>query len=289
MSASIYRSSGGEAEILALYDGALTRLGVEYESTKIDTRFGDTHVPVTGPENAPPLVILPGGNFLNPTCLGWFLPLAKEHRVYAPDVVGQPGRSAQTRPSSKGDGHARWMEDVLESLGLERAPFVGISYGAGIILRVAARVPERITRTALVSPSGIATGSIPRMALEIIVPMVLYRLAPSHERLLRAVSPLLTEMDQDNARQIGAMYRHVRLDTRLPQLVTREELEDFSAPTLVFATEDDPFFPGDAVVARAEEVFPNLVAAKCLAGRHVPSRATFEYINAKIQEFLESP
>src|SRR5215211_1777665 len=102
MSASIYRSSGGEAEILALYDGALTRLGVEYESTKIDTRFGDTHVLVTGPENAPPLVILPGGNFLNPTCLGWFLPLAKEHRVYAPDVVGQPGRSAQTRPSSKG-------------------------------------------------------------------------------------------------------------------------------------------------------------------------------------------
>jgi len=76
MSASIYRSSGGEAEILALYDGALTRLGVEYESTKIDTRFGDTHVLVTGPENAPPLVILPGGTFLNPTCLGWFLPLA---------------------------------------------------------------------------------------------------------------------------------------------------------------------------------------------------------------------
>src|SRR5215211_7131664 len=63
MSASIYRSSGGEAEILALYDGALTRLGVEYESTKIDTRFGDTHVLVTGPENAPPLVILPGGIF----------------------------------------------------------------------------------------------------------------------------------------------------------------------------------------------------------------------------------
>jgi hypothetical protein len=33
-------------------------------------------------------VFLPGGNFLNPTCLKWFLPLAERHRLYAPDIVG---------------------------------------------------------------------------------------------------------------------------------------------------------------------------------------------------------
>jgi hypothetical protein len=67
-------------------------------------------------------VFLPGGNFLNPTCLKWFLPLAERHRLYAPDIVGQPGLSAQTRPSPKGDGHAFWVEDILDGLGLERAP-----------------------------------------------------------------------------------------------------------------------------------------------------------------------
>src|SRR5215218_4754362 len=98
MPASIYKSPRGRAEILRLYDEAAARLGVEYAELTVSTRFGDTHVLAVGPEDAPPVTVLPGGNFLNPTCLGWFLPLAEDHLLYAPDIVGQPGKSAQERP-----------------------------------------------------------------------------------------------------------------------------------------------------------------------------------------------
>jgi pimeloyl-ACP methyl ester carboxylesterase len=185
MPASIYKSPRGRAEILRLYDEAAARLGVEYEDLTVGTRLGDTHVLVIGPGEAPPVMILPGGNFLNPTCLGWFLPLAEEHRIYAPDIVGQPGKSAQERPRAGGDGHAWWVEDVLDGLGLERPPFVGISYGAGIALRTMGHAPERVSRAALVVPSGIAAGSSRRMLVEVMVPMILYRLRPSRERMLR--------------------------------------------------------------------------------------------------------
>ncbi len=67
MPASIYKSREGEAEIQALYDEALGELGLRYESLKVGTRAGDTHVIAVGPEDAPPVVFLPGGNFLNPT------------------------------------------------------------------------------------------------------------------------------------------------------------------------------------------------------------------------------
>ena len=77
---------------------------VRLEKLTVGTRLGDTHVIALGPEDAPSVVFLPGGNALNPTCLKWFLPLAERHRLYAPDIVGQPGLSAQTRPSSKGTG-----------------------------------------------------------------------------------------------------------------------------------------------------------------------------------------
>jgi pimeloyl-ACP methyl ester carboxylesterase len=133
-------------------------LGLGYESLTVGTRLGDTHVLALGPEGAPPAVFLPGGNALNPTCLKWFLPLARRHRLYAPDIVGQPGRSAQERPSPKGDGHAFWAEDVLDVLGLERAPLVGLSYGAAIAIRTMGLAPERVSRAALVSPAGIAAG-----------------------------------------------------------------------------------------------------------------------------------
>ena len=110
---SIYKTPEGEAEIRALYGEVLANLGLAHESLTVGTRFGDTHVLAVGPVSAPPAVFFPGGNFLNPTCLRWFLPLAQGHRLYAPDIVGQPGLSAQSRPSPGGDGHAFWVEDVL--------------------------------------------------------------------------------------------------------------------------------------------------------------------------------
>jgi pimeloyl-ACP methyl ester carboxylesterase len=93
--ASIHRSQGGRVEILRLYDEALSHLGIGHESQTVPTRYGDTHVLSLGVNEGSPVVFRHGGNFLNPTCLRWFLPLARQHRIYAPDIVGQPGKSAR--------------------------------------------------------------------------------------------------------------------------------------------------------------------------------------------------
>lgn len=284
---SIYKSPEGEAEIRALYDEALAELGTDYTSLTVGTRYGDTHVLAAGPEDGPPVVFLPGGNFLNPTCLRWFLPLAGEYRVYAPDLVGQPGKSAETRPSPEGDSHAWWVEDVLDGLGLRRVPFVGLSYGAGVAIRVIGYAPERVSLAALVSPAAVATGSIPRVLLEVALPMLIYRLRPTRERLLRAAKPILTEPEDPAVRQLGAVYRNVRLDAGLPRKATGEELRRFEGRVGVFASEDDVFFPARPVLARAKEIFPNLVRAECLEGcRHVPSGSAFGRLNESILALL---
>jgi len=288
---SIYKTPEGEAEIRALYDEALAGLGPGYESLTVRTRLGDTHVLSIGPEDASPVVFLAGANALNPTCLKWFLPLAERHRLYAPDIVGQPGRSAQERPSPKGDGHAFWMEDVLDGLGLERAPLVGLSYGAAIAVRTMGLAPERVSGTALVSPAGIAASPFLRMVVEIGAPTLLYRLRPTEERLKRAAMPLFTE-PEDPAfgpaiRQFGAALRHLRLDADLPRTATEEELRGFGGPVAVFASEEDALFPARAVLPRAREIFPNLALAEFLEGcRHVPSKAGLGRVNERILVFL---
>jgi pimeloyl-ACP methyl ester carboxylesterase len=284
---SIYRSPEGEAEILALYDEALAALDRGHESLTVGTRYGDTHVLAVGAEDAPPVVFLSGGNFLNPTCLRWFLPLAEDHRLYAPDLVGQPGKSTQTRPSPKGDGHALWIEDVLDGLGLDYVPFVGLSYGAGIAIRVLGHAPERVSRAALVSPAAVAAGPISSLLVRVALPMLLYRLSPTKENLLRAASPILTEPEDLAVRQLGAVYRHVRLDAGLPRMASEQELRDFGKPVAVFASEEDVFFPARRVLARAEEIFPNLVSAECLKGcRHVPYGLVLSHLNGDIRAFL---
>ena len=218
MSRSIYRSRQGEFALAALYDAALERLGAPHESRTVATHLGDTHVLALGPPEAPPVLVLPGGNFLGPTCLAWFAPLAADHRLYAPDLVGQPGRSAPARPSPRGEGHARWLVEVLDGLGLARASLVGISYGAGLALRLLGRAPGRVARAALVSPAGLVAGPLAPLVAQVALPMLRYRLAPTGDHLLRAARPLLSERDDELTTQIGAVYRHVRLDPRRPRL-----------------------------------------------------------------------
>jgi pimeloyl-ACP methyl ester carboxylesterase len=286
---AIYRSAVGAAEIEALYQAALSRLGGTVERRRVATGVGETHLLVAGEDDAPPVLVLPGGNFLNPTCLEWFLPLARRYRLYAPDIPGQPGFSAPRRLSPRGDAQATWLTEVLDALGIETAVCVGLSYGAGLALRLAGFAPQRVSRLALVSPAGLVLGPMGRMMTEIVMPMYAYRFAPSDERLMRAVRPILSEPDGELARQIGAIYRQVRLDTRLPRRATAAELRACRAQALVIAAADDPFFPGERVATKAREVLPVLNGVEVLAeGHHIPTRAAFDGITRRIGEFLDA-
>jgi pimeloyl-ACP methyl ester carboxylesterase len=166
------------------------------------------------------------------------------------------------------------------------ASFVGISYGAGLVLRLAGLAPGRIAGAVLVSPAGIAAGPIWPMLRDAVLPMLVYRARPTRERLLRAARPLLTEPVDPYVRQLGLVYRHVKLDRQLPRVATREELAGYGAPTLLFAAENDLFFPAERVIPCAREIIPNLETETLPGSRHVPSRDAFACINDRAAVFL---
>jgi hypothetical protein len=57
---SAFRTPEGQAAFLAAYDAAMKLWPVPYEEIEIPSRFGMTHVVVSGPKDAPPLVLLHG-------------------------------------------------------------------------------------------------------------------------------------------------------------------------------------------------------------------------------------
>ncbi len=286
---SIYKSPEGQAKILALYDRFLKQLDLEYEDRTVDTRFGATHVLVFGPEQAPPVVVTHGGNSINPQGLRGLLPILREncYRIYAPDTIGHPGKSAQTRLSPKDDSYGQWLADVLDGLGLERAAFVGGSYGAGIILRLAAYAPARITKMALFVPSGIVGVPLGSMTWRIGLPFLRYLLFPNPKNLTQAVRWMGDEIEADVLELVKTVFEQVRVEAEMPRPATKAELSGFQAPALIVAAEKDAMFPGDAVVRRAREIFPNLAAAECLkGGTHYSSRRDMAAILQRIRAFL---
>lgn len=286
---SMYRTPQGEAVIHALYDKHLAGVGIRTESRVVLTRFGRTHVLLAGPEAGPPLVLLHGGNTTNPSTLAWVKPLAGKYRLYAPDTIGHPGKSEPVRLSPRDDSYGQWVSDVLDGLDLECLAFIAGSYGAGILLHAAAYAPERISRAVVMIPSGLVSIPWRTMLFELLLPLMAYRLAPSRERLLRVLYPMFLENPiPENVLEIAAaVFEHVRIEPEMPRNVTREELAAFHAPVLVLAAENDRLFQARKVVARAEEVFQNLVAAEIISDspHFIPERF-LQAVNARIDKFL---
>ncbi len=291
MNTSIYKSSDGEKKILELYDRFQKSLDVAFDDRTVNTRFGATHVLVTGPEQGLPVVITHGGNSINPQGLRCILPLLKQgrYRIFAPDTIGHPGKSAQIRLPAGDQSYGLWLNDVLDGLGLEKAAFIGGSYGAGIILRLAACAPQRFTKMALFVPSGIVAVPLSSMIFRIGLPYLQYLLFPSPQHMRQAVDWMGPEIEDDVMQLIEAVFQYVRVEAEMPRPASVAELANFTAPTLVIAAEQDAMFPGAAVIQRVKEVIPNLVATECLkGGTHYSSKTDMEYINRRLMEFLET-
>jgi pimeloyl-ACP methyl ester carboxylesterase len=286
---SIYHAPEGETEIHAIYDRQLARLKLPYESRMVNTRFGNTHVLALGPQAAPPIVVLQGGNTTSPITLGWLRGLVESYRVFAPDTIGHPGKSAPVRLSPHDDSYGQWLVDVLDALGLQQPPCLGGSYGAGILLRAAVYAPERISKAVLFIPSGLVSIPFSTMVY-MLVWLGLYHLAPTPGRLKRILWPMFKEepIDDQVLEITQAVFRRVRIETDMPRNVRREELVHFKAPTLVIAAEKDGLFPPKQVVRRAREVFPNLAAAEIIPGatHYLPARY-HAYLNERCERFLK--
>ena len=106
-SSPVYRSAAGRETVLAAYRAQAARIPFAIESELVPTSFGLTHVVQTGPDRAPPIVVVSGVNFGAFFTVEWLGSLAPRFRLIIPDVVGQPNLSAETRPRPNGHEYGR--------------------------------------------------------------------------------------------------------------------------------------------------------------------------------------
>jgi len=284
---SVYRSRDGRDALHALYEKWCTRLPGPVERLRVATRFGETRLLAAGPPDAPPIMVHQGGNFPNPVTLAWFFKLASRYRIFAPDLPGAPGYSAPHHLDGRRGEFASWACDVLDGLGLDAVPHLGASFGAGIILHLATRAPERVTRMALIAPAGIVKPSLWRLTRDLALPMLRYRLRPSRENLEVAVAPLHSDPPSELLCEThAAVFQHLRLARQLPDPVGDHMLDDCHCPVLVIAGEDDPLFPGRPLLTRCRELMPQAETRLLPGSRHFPSGADLDRISGWLDAFM---
>jgi pimeloyl-ACP methyl ester carboxylesterase len=109
-----------------------------------------------GTRGAPPTLLLHGGGFdaAEFSYRHAIDPLSRLRRVFAPDW---PGYGGTDKPDLRYDlaYYGRFLERLMDSLGIERAALVGVSMGGAAALSFALRSPGRVEKLILVASYGL--------------------------------------------------------------------------------------------------------------------------------------
>jgi 4,5:9,10-diseco-3-hydroxy-5,9,17-trioxoandrosta-1(10),2-diene-4-oate hydrolase len=115
----------------------------------------------------PPVLLVHGIGASAETWTGTLPALVPDHRVVALDVVGygytdKPRDAPYTFPY-----FADFVRRAMDALEMPEAAVVGHSLGGGIVLKLAERVPSRVTRLVVVDAAGLGT-----QGLSIVYPLM---------------------------------------------------------------------------------------------------------------------
>jgi len=285
---SIYKTPAVKTALLELYQQKLDQLTINYHSQVVATTAGKTNLIIAGNSELPPIVLFHGINSGVPMALEAIQHLSEHYCIYGIDTIGQTNRSAETRLPLKGDSYGKWIVEVLDSLGLEKAAFIGVSYGAYLLQRLIAYAPSRIQKAIFVVPSGFANGAFLPSLRQLLFPMGKFMRSKKETDLIKFMDAFYVDKDEYSIAFQRTVLLGVHMDTRRPPLIQAKETINFDSPVYILGAENDIFFPIEKVITKAKKVFQNIRAIEILPGaKHVPDAKDYPDIERLIKGFLE--
>lgn len=281
---SLYKSAAGKIAISKLYDAKLDSLKVDYSSIYVETQFGRTHILKVGDESKPPLVVIHGSNGCAPVAIETYAGLLDSFSLYAVDVLAQPNRSAETRLSMKNDDYGKWMNELLDNLGLKNVVLAGFSFGGLVILKTLIHNEENIKEVFLSAPAYIVNGNPLKALLRFFIPMKRYMKNHNTKYLNQFLASAFTAKDEFAFNFLGQVFRHFEMDFTPVPVISSKSARLIKTPISIFAAGDDIVFPGAKMIKRARKIFPSIKTLHLLKeSKHVQNQEDNEFVVGEIK------
>ena len=292
---SAFKTSEGEAVYLAAYEAAMNLWPVPYEEIEIPTRFGNTQVFVTGPEDAPPLVLLHGMAMTSAMWAPNIADFSKGHRVYTIDVLGQPGRSIPNYDAPIHDmaDFMAWLHEVLDGLNLDRISLVGMSYGGWLGIHFAIAAPARVHKLVLLSPGASFQPIFKQFMLRgMLMSMIPIRFTADYfmgwmgikDSPGDPVSRCLLDLFYLGMKYFRMPPESVRL---MPTVFSDDELRALHVPVLLLIGENEVIYDATKALARARALLPNFEGDLVPGANHNMCGSHYQIVDARVLDFLK--
>jgi pimeloyl-ACP methyl ester carboxylesterase len=257
-----FRSPQARDDFIAKYDAVVADWPVKYEERDLETDFGTTHVIVSGPESAPPLVLLHGAGA---TALMWrpvIEALSATYRCYCVDTIIEGNKSIATSRTLGKTKLVAWLRQVLAALGVEQARVVGLSYGGWLAANLAVQSPEIVNRLVLLCPAA----TFAPITLDFYRGVLSANLRRSPERARRFIQWMSStpnvETDPTADLIMTAVLSGKSVPTGLtpPTVLSDDTLRRITVPTTVLIGDREVIYRGGphAALARAKRLIPDV-------------------------------
>lgn len=149
-----FRSEKAKEQYLAFENKMAEKWPVNSEERFVRTSFGTTFMRISGPADAQPVVLLPGGGSNSLIWSSNIKALSQNYRTYALDNIYDYGKSIYIREISSGKDFADWLNELFDTLRFNNdVRMIGYSFGGWVTSQYAIYHPERLNRVILIAPA----------------------------------------------------------------------------------------------------------------------------------------
>jgi pimeloyl-ACP methyl ester carboxylesterase len=291
---STFKTCEGETAFLTAYDTAMNLWPVPNEEIEIPTRFGMTHVVISGPKDAPPLVLLHGMAMTLTMWLPNVADFSKDYRVYAIDIMGQPGKSIPDydEPIRDVANFMVWLQETLDRLGLDKVYLVGMSYGGWLALNLAITAPERVRKLALLSPAASLQPIVKQFMLRGML-MGILQIRFTADSFMGWMGIRDTPGDLVSRCLLDLFYlgmKHFRMPPEtafiMPTVFSDEELRGLKVPVLLLIGDSEVIYNPAKALGRAKRLIPNLEGELVPNSNHNMCGAHYQIVDERVLDFL---
>lgn len=284
---SPFRGPQQQAQFIAKYESLLRSWPVPYEERDVETAFGHTHIAVSGPPSAPPLVLLHGASATLTMWSPLILGLSDTYRCYCIDTITDGNKSVASKAIVDVADYVEWFQQIFSALGITQARVTGLSYGGWLAAVLALHAPERVSHLLLLCPAATLAPLPPQFFARMLAPGLLRSRFLAH-RAVQWVSTTPDAMSDPVVALIAENLmacRPMRREMMPPTVLTDDELRRLSAQVTVLIGDREVIYRGgpQAALARAQKLIPNVHTQLMANANHM---LTLDCPNLLITEML---
>lgn len=271
------------------YDNALSLWDIDYDELYIPTSFGTAHVVVSGPKNGEPVILLHG---MNASSTMWYpnaKALAKDYRVFAIDLIIEPGKSFKTRKFEEVEEITKWYGEILKALKLESYHIVGASRGGWIAVNLALHNQKKIKSMVLLSPAQTFIWIPPSVDL---LKNIVGLLSSPEKQVSRSLETMSSNVGNIEKKYLKQYYIATKKDSINKFMMkmmpfSKDELQSLKMPVLVLIGDDD-MINTKKTVELANNILPRGKGEIIARAGHFLSMDQAETVNRKMIDFLKA-